>query len=169
MNALQRPTILIRTIVLSLVAVSLSASSAYAALTLTTDHRSVAFGQMQLDEEKTLAQQGSFHNQITCASTGGRLWYLKIHVLQPLTAGAETIPLEAFKWAVTTPNGRGNVAHSNQFTPFSVVPDLVYISGADEAAGTAVTFQFRYSLKIPSAQPTGVYNTTFRFTLTEIL
>ncbi len=149
--------------------VGLNAAPVHAALTLTTDHRSVSFGLMQLDEEKTLAQQGSFHNQITCASTGGRLWYLKIHVLQPLTAGAETIPLEAFKWAVTTPNGKGNVARSNQLTPFSLVPDLVYISGANETTGTAVTFQFRYSLKIPSAQLTGVYNTTIRFTFTEIL
>jgi len=164
-----RQTVLRRAIILSLVVVGLNAEPAHAALTLTTDHRSVSFGLMQLDEEKTLAEQGSFHNQITCASTGGRLWYLKIHVLQPLTAGAETVPLEAFKWAVTTPNGKGNVAHSNQLTPFNVVPDLVYISGANEAAGTTVTFQFRYSLKVPSAQLTGVYNTTIRFTFTEIL
>jgi hypothetical protein len=124
---------------------------------------------MQLEEEKTLSQQGSYHHQVTCSSTNSRLWYLKVHLVQPLTAGSETIPLDQFRWEAVTTNGRGNLAHPNQFTPFTLIPDTVYISGSDEASGTAITFQFRYQLKIPAAQMSGIYSTTIRYTLAEVL
>lgn len=140
-----------------------------AALTITTDHRTIAFGVMQLSEEKRLAQLGGYQNQITCSSTNGQSWSLKMHLLQPLSSGAETIPLEQFTWQVTSPNGHGVLAAPNHFTPFSLTPQLVYISGANEASGEAIVFQFTYSLRIPDAQVSGVYQTIIRFTLTELL
>ena len=140
-----------------------------AALTITTDHRTIAFGVMQLGEEKRLAQLGSYQNQITCSSTNGQSWYLKMHLLQPLSSGAETIPLEQFTWRVTSPNGKGTLAAPNQFAPFSLTPQLVYISGANEASGDAIVLQFTYSLRIPDAQVSGIYQTLIRFTLTELL
>ena len=124
---------------------------------------------MRLGEEKILAQSGTFHNEVTCSSTNGQAWYLKIDVLQPLTSGAETIPLEQFQWWLTSTTGHGTEAHPNAFTPFSLMPDTVYLSSTDEAAGNAVTFQFRYRLAIPERQVSGAYSTTIRFTLTELL
>ena len=140
-----------------------------AALEFSTDHRPVAFGMMRLGEEKILAQSGTSHNQITCSSTDGQAWYLKVNVLQPLSSGAETIPLEQFQWWLTSTNGHGSEAHPNAFTPFSLMPDTVYLSSPDEVSGTSVTFQLRYQLKIPEHQVSGVYSTTIRFTLTELL
>ena len=140
-----------------------------AALTITTDHQTIAFGVMQLGEEKRLAQLGSYQNQITCSSTNGQSWSLKMHLLQPLSSGAETIPLDQFTWQATSPNGHGVLASPNQFTPFSLAPQTVYISGADEASGDAVTVQFTYSLRVPDEQVSGIYQTIIRFTLTELL
>lgn len=140
-----------------------------AALEFSTDHRPVAFGMMRLGEEKILEQSGTYQNQITCSSTDGQAWYLKVNVLGPLSAGAETIPLEQFGWWLTSTTGRGTEAHPNMFTPFSLVPDTIYLSTADEASGTPVTFQVRYRLTIPERQISGVYSTTIRFTLTEFL
>ena len=142
---------------------------ASAALELSTDHRPIAFGLMQLGEEKTLAQSGSFHNEVSCSSTGGLTWYLKISLIQPLTSGREEIPLDQFSWQLTQTTGNGSVAHQSRFQPFSLAPDLVYISGPGEENSAAVRFQFRYLLNIPEAQAAGVYSTTVRFTLTEIL
>ncbi len=155
--------------VYGLLACSVFAVPAFAALKFSTDGRPVAFGMMRLGEEKILQQSGTYHNQITCSSTDGQPWYLKVNVLQPLTTGAETIPLEQFGWWLTSTTGRGTAAHPNMFTPFSLVPDTVYLSSTNEASGTAVTFQFRYQLKIPERQVSGVYSTTIRFTLTELL
>lgn len=155
----------------SMLALALSGLTvpAFAALELSTDHRSLFFGLMELGEEKLLADAGSFHNEITCSSTEGRPWYLKVSVLQPLTSGSETIPLEQFAWQLAGTNGKGTVTNRNEFRAFALVPDLVYLSSPEEATGQSVQLQFRYSLKIPEAQVSGVYHTTVRFTLTEIL
>ena len=66
-------------------------------------------------------------------------------------------------------DGAGTVVNQSQFRPFSLFPDLVYLSAPGEAAGAAVRLQFRYSLKVPEAQAAGSYHTTVRFTLTEVL
>ena len=143
--------------------------TAEAGMTLSTDHRPVSFGLMRLEEEKTLAELGAYHHQITCSSTNGLSWYLKIQVLSPLSSGAETIPLEQFQWEVTSTSGRGTLTRPHQFTAFSLVPDLVSFSAPDEASGQTVTFQLRYLLKIPARQVSGIYQTTIRLTLTEVL
>jgi len=142
---------------------------ANAAIEITTDHRPLTFAVMQLGEEKELSGLGAYHNLISCSSTNGNTWYLKISVLQPLTAGQEAIPLENFRWQMAWTNGTGTVTNPYQFKGFSLFPDTVYISGPNEATGSAVDFQFKYQLKIPEAQVSGVYSTTVRFTLTEIL
>lgn len=143
--------------------------ASFAAIEISTDHRPLAFSVMQLGEEKELAQLGAYHNQITCSSTNGNTWYLKISVLGPFTCGQETIPLENFLWQMSWTNGLGSTTNPYQFKPFTVFPDLVYVSGPNEAAGGSVSFQFKYKLKIPEAQLSGIYSTTVRFTLTEIM
>jgi hypothetical protein len=141
----------------------------YGAIEISTDHRALFFGPMQLGEEKELTQSGSYHNQITCSSSNGNTWYLKISLLQSLNSGIETIPLECFKWQLVWTNGKGTIPNPYRFKEFGLFPDLVYISASDEATGNLINFQFKYYLKIPETQLSGVYNTTIRFTLVEIL
>ena len=141
------------------------ATPAFAALELTTDHRSLAFGLMEGGDEKTLTQTGG---EVTCLSTGGRTWYLKVHLLRPLTSGAGDISPEQLSWQVVRVDGTGTVASSSDFRSFSLFPDLVYISGSGEGAGQPVRFQLRYRLQIPEAQPSGSYQAAIRFTLTEV-
>ena len=145
------------------------ASPAPAALQLSTDHRSLFFGVMQLGEEKTLANAGTYQNEVTVSSDGGQLWYLKISLIQPLTSGANEIPLDALAWQVTNAGGSGTLTQGSEPRPFQLTPDLVYISGPNETAGAPVTLQFRYRLTVPQAQASGVYSTTIRFTLSEVL
>ncbi|MBI2093654.1 MAG: hypothetical protein HYT88_02910 [Candidatus Omnitrophica bacterium] len=146
-----------------------SAPSVWAGFEISTDNRSLFFGLMHLGEEKTLSQFGNYHNQVTCTSTNGRSWNLKISVLHPLTSGRDNIPLEAFQWQMVSTNGKGTIPKLYQFSPFSLVPTLVYISHTDETAGSSIQFNFKYELKIPESQAAGAYQTTIRFTLTEIL
>lgn len=144
-------------------------SRSYASIEISTDHRSLFFGLMQLGQEKELAQSGTYHNQVTCSSTNGNTWYLKISLLHRLSSAEETIPLEYFKWQLVWTNGSGTVVNPYQFKTFSLIPDLVYISGSGESGGSLVNLQFKYSLKVPDTQLSGTYNTTIRFTLTEAL
>ena len=158
-----------RRIALAMTLLMAQATSASAALTLSTDHRALFFGVMQLDETKELAQAGSFHNEVTVVSDNGATWYLKIHVLRPLSSGGQDIPLENFQWQLDNTTGHGTAERRHEFVPFRQTPDLVYLSGADEAMGAPVRFQFLYRLHVPETQSAGVYQTTVRFTLTEIL
>jgi len=141
---------------------------ANAAISISTDHRSVFFGVMQLGEEKELANLGGYHNVVSCSSTNGNTWYLKINLLRPLSSGQDAIPLENFQWKLSTTNGIGMISNPYQFKPFSLFPDSVYISGPGESGGNQINFKFKYYLEIPEAQTSGSYNTTIRFTLTEI-
>jgi hypothetical protein len=142
---------------------------AFAALELSTDGRALSFGLMQLGEEKVLAQAGSHHNEVTVRSSSGRPWYLKISLLRPLSSGTAEIPLDDLAWELARTDGSGNAAQRSRFQPFSLTPELVYLSGAGEADGRSISLQFRYRLTIPEAQVRGVYSTTIRYTLTEIL
>ena len=144
------------------------AVSASAELQITTDGRSVAFGAMKPGETKTLSERGAYHNQITCTSTGGSRWYLRIDLTGPLGSGANSIPLDSFAWHLVDSNGTGTI-HATQFTPFATAPLLAYTAGADELQGRPVTLQFRYQLRLPSRQVAGTYNTTIRYTISEEL
>jgi len=144
------------------------APAAFAAMELRTDNRSLSFGLMGLGEEKTLSDSGSYHNEIFCASSGGRTWYLKVGVLQPLSSGPDEIPLERFGWQLASVDGTGNGAGPGEIQPFDVVPALVYVSGTDENDGRPVRLRFRYHLSLPEVQVSGSYHTTIRFTLTEV-
>lgn len=154
---------------LALSLIMAAASPALAALELSTDQRPLVFGMMQLGDTKELTQLGTYHNEVTCTSNNGRLWYVKINVLQPLSAGGDTIPLENFQWQLAWTNGIGTIPNPYHYVPFRLIPELVYVSGSNEAAGQPVRLQFKYALQIPEAQVSGAYQTTIRFTLTEIL
>ena len=144
-------------------------SPAAAGLELSTDNRSLFFGRLQLGETKELIRAGSFHNEITCSSTGGKIWRLKIHLLHPLASGKQTIPLEQFQWQVVGTDGEGTIVNQHRYAPFRTAPQLVYISGPGETAGQQVKVQLKYQLVIPENQVSGIYQTIVRFTLTEVL
>jgi hypothetical protein len=142
---------------------------AWSTFGISTDNRAVDFGQMKLEEKKELAYLGGYHNEITCTSSNQNIWYLKVHLLKPLSSGANTIPLSCFKWQLFWTDGKGTITNSYRFRDFSVSPELTYISGPGDSSGTAIHLRFKYYLKIPEAQAQGIYNTVIRFTLTEIL
>ena len=141
----------------------------YAVLEISIDKQPLAFGFMQLGEEKELNQYGGYHQEIVCSSTDGNTWYLKINLLKPLSSGQDAIPLENFKWQLVYSSGKGRIANLYEYKEFSLFPDLVYISASDENAGESISLQFKYLLEIPEVQTAGSYNTVIRFTLTEVL
>jgi hypothetical protein len=158
-----------RRILIALALAISHAQPAAASLSFSSDHRAVFFGVMELGETKELAQSGSYQNQVTVSSSNGQAWYLKIHVMQPLSSGRHQIPLDRFQWQLSATSGHGTIQRRHEFTPFRASPDLVYISGADEASSRPVDFQFSYRIQLPEAQAAGVYHTTIRSTLSEIL
>lgn len=149
-------------------AAACAAPAVHAAMELRSDSRSLFFGLMELGEDKTLSQAGAYHNEIICASTGGRPWFLKVNALGPLASGAEEIPLERFSWQLVRAEGTGGGASPGEYRPFDLIPDTVYISGPGEDAGQPVRLQLRYRLRLPDAVVSGSYQTTIRFTLTEV-
>lgn len=140
-----------------------------AGLTLSIDSRAVFFGRMNLDETKELTDFGGYHNEIRCSSANNTTWYLKVHILRPLSSGEFVIPLENFQWQVVYTNGVGILTNQDRYTAFDLAPNLVYISGPAEAGGSQIRFQFKYKLTIPEMQEAGAYNTVIRYTLTEVL
>lgn len=158
-----------RKIVFTIVILFLSVSLSWASFGISTDNRSVDFGQMKLEEEKELRYLGDYHNEITCTSSNQRTWYLKVNLLMPLTSGADTISLDNFKWQLVWNDGRGTMANPYRFKEFSLSPELIYICGPGDSQGNAIHLRFKYYLKIPQAQAQGIYITVVRFTLTEIL
>ena len=91
-------------------------------------------------------------------------------VWQPEMAfGTEAIPVESLQWELESTTGIGTTPTLRRYVPFELTPSLVYISGAGEATGTTVQFHFKYALTIPEEQVSGTYQTTIRFTLTEVL
>lgn len=155
-------------IILTILFLSIS-TSAWSTFSISTDNRAIDFGQMALDEAKELTYLGDYHNEITCTSSNQKTWYLKVNLLSPLSSGANKIPLDNFKWQLSWTDGKGSIAHPYAFKEFALFPDLTYISGPGESAGTGIRLRFKYSLKIPQAQAQGIYSTIVRFTFTEIL
>lgn len=158
-----------RKIIFTIVILFLSVSSAWASFGISTDNRSVDFGQMKLEEEKELRYLGDYHNEITCTSSNERAWYLKVNLVMPLTSGANTITLDNFKWQLVWNDGRGTLANPYRFKEFSFNPEITYISGPGDNQGSSIHLRFKYYLKIPEAQAYGIYTTVIRFTLTEVL
>ena len=146
-----------------------AAGPAWAGLTFSTDNRPLVFGVMDIGEERELVQGGAYHNQLTCSSTNGRAWYLKVSLLTPMTSGSDALPADAMQWQVVRASGTGTVPYLHQWHPFSLQPETVYLGSADEAAGRPVQIELKYQLNIPEIQVSGSYQATIRFTLTEVL
>ena len=59
---------------------------AYAAISMSLDKNMLDFRTMNPGETREVADQGDYHNQITCSSTNSRTWYVKAHMIRPFTS-----------------------------------------------------------------------------------
>ena len=148
----------------------LGMSSAWATFSLSVDSQPLSFDVMDPGQGKELVSQGNYHNEVTCQSTNGTTWYLKIHVTRPFSSASATVPLENFQWMLSeVQSGTGSPQNIGVYNAFTTSPTLVYISGNSDNSGTQVKARFRYQLTLPANQLSGVYSTIVRYTLTETL
>jgi len=146
-------------------------ASVHASISMTLDRDLVDFRTMESGQTQTVADQGVYHNELTCSSTNNRTWYIKANMIRPLTSGANTIASENLKWMVVDViNGKGIVFNNrNIANPFSFAKGLVYTSDPADNTGTQVKLRFRYILAIPKNQTAGNYYGSVRWTMTEVL
>lgn len=159
---------MIKSIFIALLLMSITTTCLAGKLTISTDTSNISFGAMDIGEQKELGGYG-YHNQLTCKSTNGRTWYVKIHVLAPLTSqGIKTISNSYFRYMLAWTDGTGSPQNTS-YNAFTTIPTLVYVSGPNDNDGNSVNMQFKYDLSIPANQVAGVYNTIVRYTMTEVL
>ncbi len=145
-------------------------SPAYAVFELRADSSILDFGLMSIAESKKLQERGTYHNEVTCLSDTDAVWYLKVHLVEPLSSGAAYIPNENFEWRATEAvGGSGMLYNQDKFMSFSDMPGLVYTGVSTDSEGTAVRVRFDYRLSIPKDQLPGNYRSTVRYTMTELL
>ena len=135
------------------------------------NYKTINFGAMDLDEEKTISQRGGYEHQFNFNSTNGRTWYFKAQLLMPFTSGTYTIPPENLQWiAEQVIGGQGVLSTSlSRPSPFSSNPVLIYTSAASDNTGTDVQIRLKYTLKIPKNQIAGAYTGHIRFIMVEEL
>jgi len=142
---------------------------AYAAISMSLDKNMLDFRTMNPGETREVADQGDYHNQITCSSTNSRTWYVKAHMIRPFTSRQFTMPSEALKWmVVSVGDGKGTI-YNNLHTqnPFSTMPSTIYTSSDLDNTGTEVKIQLRYVLAVPKNQVAGNYDAIIRLTMAE--
>lgn len=140
-------------------------------MSIEDNYKTIDFGAMELDEEKTLVQRGGYEHQFNFNSTNGETWYFKAQILRPFTSMTYTIPPENFQWIVEELiNGQGILsANVSKPAPFSTTPVLIYTSAGNDETGTRVRIRLKYRLKIPKNQTAGVYTAHIRFIMVEEL
>lgn len=147
------------------------AASAHASITMDISRDLVDFRTMESGQTQTIADQGVYHNELTCTSTNNRTWYIKTNIVRPLTSGLNSIAPENLKWMVVDVlNGKGIVYNNrNVANPFSFAKGLVYTSDPADNTGNQVKLRFRYILAVPKNQVAGNYYGSVRWTMTEVL
>lgn len=145
-------------------------AQADATFSFEADNTVIDFGFMDIGQTRALRDRGDYHNQVTCQSDTGNTWYLKIHLVEPLSSGIDTIANKYFTWQVSSVlNGKGLLFHEDEFYPFTMNPELVYTSDQLDNTGNEIKLRFEYRLSIPKSQVPGNYRTTVRYTMTELL
>ena len=163
--------LIVQIAVVALMALFVGAGVSHAAITMDLDRTTIDFRSLNTGQTSELADQGTYHNQVTCSSTNNKTWYLKAHLVRPFTSGMNTIPAENFQWMVVSiGNGRGMVTNSiNVPTSFSTIQSTIYTSAETDNTGTEVKIQFRYILTIPKNQVAGGYDAIVRLMMVESL
>lgn len=149
----------------------LAAADAHAAISMTADRTTLDFRAVDPGSIVELADQGSYHNEITCTSTNNKTWYLKANIVRPFTSGMNTIPSNNLKWIVVSAgDGKGTISGAiNMPTSFTTIPSIIYTSVDLDNTGTAVKIRFRYQLVVPKNQIAGAYDAVIRLTMNELL
>ena len=143
----------------------------HAAISMSVDGIIIDFRITDPGQSKELYDKaGDYHTEVTCTSNNNRTWYLKAKIVTPLRSGPNTIPMQNFKWKVTSViSGQGTVNNINQFNEFSAVPVVIYTSDPADETGNQVKIRLRYGLTVPKNQITGTYNCILRFIMMETL
>lgn len=156
---------------IAVIAVVSFAGIAHAEFDMAIDRNLIDFRTMDPGQTKELADQGVYHNQVSCTSDNDRSWYLKTYLARPFTSAMNTIPNENFYWImVSKGNGRGIITNNvNTETAFTTFPSVLYTSAETDNTGTPVALQLRYVLKVPKDQLAGSYDSIIRFSMIETL
>lgn len=159
-------------LIITIAAISLVAThNVYASLTIDIDRNLLDFRAIDPGDSMEIADQGTYHNEITCTSTNNQTWYLKARLIRPLTYGTYTIPNENFRWIVVSiGDGKGTLYNNlNVANPFTDMSQTIYTSADTDNTGTAVKIRFRYVVTIPKNQVAGPYDAVIRLTMNEYL
>jgi hypothetical protein len=107
--------------------------------------------------------------KVTVKSNNGRPWFLKVSDLSELSNGSDVIPNSQFNWYGYPSKSAAGTWVGNGENAFSLTPVLAYSSAVSEynnyPSGTDTFFKF--GLKVPAKQNSGVYRSVIAFTLTE--
>jgi hypothetical protein len=108
--------------------------------------------------------------KVNVKSNNGRPWFLKISDLSELSNGSDSIPNSQFSWS----GYPADSAHASNWAGngknfFSLTPILAYSSHPSEYNNypTGTDMFFKFALKVPAKQNSGVYRSVIAFTLTE--
>lgn len=130
----------------------------------------IDFGRLYPGDWKNIGE-GSYYNQVTCQSNSGKIWYLTIKVLNPLTGvnNHTQIPNSKFKYMPGWTDGTGTVDGQYTFKEFSSDNTNVYTSSNDDAMANQIHIQFQYGVAVPDNAAADDYTTSVVYTMMEVL
>ena len=107
--------------------------------------------------------------KVTVRSNNGKPWFLKISDLYELSNGSDVIPNNNFVWYGYLSRGAAGTWYGKGDNFFALTPDLAYSSHASEYNNypNGTDLYFKFGLKIPAKQNSGIYRSVVAFTLTE--
>ncbi len=141
---------------------------------LSVDRSIVDFKSMTAGEEKKDQPDGE-GVKVNVKSNNGRPWFLKISDLSELSSATDVIPNSQFSWYGYPSKTAKGTWFGNGENVFSLTPALAYSSAPSEYNNYDVdpkkqngtdTF-FKFGVKVPAKQNSGVYRSVIAFTLTE--
>ncbi len=107
--------------------------------------------------------------KVSVKSNNGRPWYLKIGDLYELSNGTDSISNTNFTWNGSPSRTATGTWYGKGDNALSLTPEMAYSSHSSEynnyPAGTDLFF--RFGLKVPAKQNSGIYRSIVAFTLTE--
>ncbi len=149
----------------SYVQVMLSVKSTFE---LSVDRNIVDFKSMNPGEVK-MDMPDNEGIKVNVKSNNGRPWYLKISDQFELSNGEDVIPNNDFLWSGYASKAATGVWHGKGDDSFSLTPALAYAAGVNEYNNipNGTDTYFKFGVKVPVKQNSGIYRSIIAFTLTE--